>query len=233
MRNFLAIEILGKWKKRKVPRRSDLRRGPFGRLTATVTATSDGGGTDTITATAEHPFWVADVNAWVNAEDLEPGHRFETADHREAAVTAVDAHDAPQQVRNLTIDRLHTYYVLAGTAPVLVHNAGECSVNGLPHGTLGENATRQRLQNEGYTNITSEVRFRNSHGNVFRADFVAQDSSGNWVATEVKTGEGSSLTDNQRVGYAELSRGGAVLNTSRLPGLKKGAQVTMRVEIDL
>ncbi|WP_232237285.1 polymorphic toxin-type HINT domain-containing protein [Actinoalloteichus fjordicus] len=92
-----------------------------------ITITTEDGGTDTITATAEHPFWVADLNAWVNAEDLEPGHRFETADHRDASVTAVDAYDAPRQVRNLTIDRLHTYYVVAGRTQVLVHNSGPCS----------------------------------------------------------------------------------------------------------
>ncbi|APU19207.1 DNRLRE domain-containing protein [Actinoalloteichus sp. GBA129-24] len=89
-----------------------------------VTIVTEDGGTDTITATAEHPFWVADLNAWVNAEDLEPGHRFETADHRDASVTAVDAYDAPRQVRNLTVGRLHTYYLLAGQTPVLVHNSG-------------------------------------------------------------------------------------------------------------
>jgi hypothetical protein len=123
--------------------------------------------------------------------------------------------------------------VLAGKTPVLVHNAGECPVTGLPHGALGESATLQRLQNEGYTNITREVRFKNSQGDVFRADFVAQNPSGNWVAVEVKTGRGASLTDNQALGYAELGHGGAVLNTSRVPGLKKGSTVTMKVEVDL
>ncbi|APU13260.1 MULTISPECIES: polymorphic toxin-type HINT domain-containing protein [Actinoalloteichus] len=90
-----------------------------------VTIVTEDGSTDTITATAEHPFWVADLNAWVNAEDLEPGHRFETADHRDAAVTAVDTYSAPRQVHNLTVDRLHTYYVLAGRSSALVHNS-EC-----------------------------------------------------------------------------------------------------------
>ncbi|GAA3246616.1 hypothetical protein GCM10020256_74360 [Streptomyces thermocoprophilus] len=123
---------------------------------------------------------------------------------------------------NLTVADLHTYYVLAGTTPVLVHNAGECPITGIPHGAMGESATLERLQTSGYTNITREVRFKNSQGDVFRADFVAQDPSGNWVAVEVKTGRGASLTDNQRLGYAELGHGGAILNTSRLPGLKKG-----------
>ncbi|MFD7778814.1 hypothetical protein [Streptomyces sp. NPDC059753] len=78
-------------------------------------------------------------------------------------------------VRNLTVDGLHTYFVLAGETPILAHNAGECPVDGLRHGDLGEGATLQRLHSEGYKSITREVRFKNSKGDVFRADFVAQD----------------------------------------------------------
>ncbi|MBB5920024.1 hypothetical protein FHR81_001054 [Actinoalloteichus hoggarensis] len=97
-----------------------------------ITVVTEDGGSDTITATAEHPFWVADLNAWVDAEDLEPGHRFETADHRDASVTAIEAYAAPRQVHNLTVDRLGTYYVAAGTAPVLVHNTNDsCEVSRL------------------------------------------------------------------------------------------------------
>lgn len=53
------------------------------------------------------------------------------------------------------------------------------------------------------------------------------------MAVEVKTGKGASLTDNQDLGYSELGHGGATLNTSRLPGLKKGSKVNMKVEVDL
>lgn len=156
-----------------------------------------------------------------------------TDDDRTVIVTANKPFTQHARTYNLTVDDLHTYYVLAGKTPVLVHNAGECPVTGLPHGALGESATLQRLQNEGYANITREVRFRNSQGDVFRADFVAQNRSGNWVAVEVKTGRGASLTGNQALGYAELGHGGAVLNTRRVPGLKKGSTVTMKVEVDL
>ncbi|MFC7641655.1 hypothetical protein ACFQX6_12120 [Streptosporangium lutulentum] len=39
-------------------------------------------------------------------------------------VTAVRKRTTPQRVHNLTVDYLHTYYVLAGNTPVLVHNTG-------------------------------------------------------------------------------------------------------------
>ncbi|MEV8548984.1 polymorphic toxin-type HINT domain-containing protein [Streptomyces glaucescens] len=194
-------------------------------------ATDDG--IEKLTATHEHPFWSPSALLWVEARDLKPGMTLLTDKGDTVIVTGNRAFTRHARTYNLTVDDLHTYYVLAGKTPVLVHNAGECPVTGLPHGALGESATLQRLQNEGYTNITREVRFKNSQGDVFRADFVAQNPSGNWVAVEVKTGRGASLTDNQALGYAELGHGGAVLNTSRVPGLKKGSTVTMKVEVDL
>ncbi|MFC7303222.1 polymorphic toxin-type HINT domain-containing protein [Streptomyces monticola] len=192
-------------------------------------------GTDTatVTTTAGHPFWVPELGEWIDATDLKSGQWLRTSAGTQVFVTAIERRTQRAAVYNLTVAGLHTYYVLAGETPVLVHNAGECPTTGFPHGALGESATLQRLQNEGYANITREVMFRNSQGDVFRADFVAQNPSGNWVAVEVKTGRGASLTDNQALGYAELGHGGAVLNTSRVPGLNKGSTVTMKVEVDL
>ncbi|MGW4237325.1 polymorphic toxin-type HINT domain-containing protein [Streptomyces sp. NPDC004749] len=193
----------------------------------------NGSRTASVTATDGHPFWVPELGEWIDAADLLPGQSLRTSSGTHVQVTAVKRWSQPTTVHNLTVADIHTYYVLAEATPLLVHNAGECRVTGLPHGALGESATLNRLQNEGYANITREVRFKNSQGDVFRADFVAQDPSGSWVAVEVKTGKGASLTGNQELGYAELGHGGAVLNTSRVPGLKKGSTVTMRVEVDL
>ncbi|MGW4551869.1 polymorphic toxin-type HINT domain-containing protein [Streptomyces violaceorubidus] len=194
-------------------------------------ATEDG--IEKLTATHEHPFWSPSEDAWVEAGNLTPGTTLLTNDGDTVLVTGNHAYISHAATYNLTVDDIHTYYVLAGQTPVLVHNAGECPTTGIPHGALGEMATLDRLQSSGYTNITREVRFKTSQDDVFRADFVAQDPSGRWVAVEVKTGRGASLTENQKIGYAELGRGGAVLNTSRVPGLKKGSRVTMKVEVDL
>ncbi|MFY1626841.1 polymorphic toxin-type HINT domain-containing protein [Micromonospora sp. WMMD735] len=83
---------------------------------------------ETITATAGHPFWVADQQQWREAKDLKPGYTFETADHRPAAVAATHHRTQPEVVHNLTVDTLHTYYVLAGKEPVLVHNNNGCDL---------------------------------------------------------------------------------------------------------
>ncbi|MYV51200.1 hypothetical protein GT042_01450 [Streptomyces sp. SID3212] len=83
-----------------------------------------------ITATAEHPFWVPKENAWVNAADLKPGTKLSTPDGTIAKI----AHNRPytDHVRtyNFSVAKLHTYYVLAGATPILVHNTcGEAIVH--------------------------------------------------------------------------------------------------------
>ncbi|MFF0190290.1 polymorphic toxin-type HINT domain-containing protein, partial [Streptomyces sp. NPDC005244] len=79
----------------------------------------------TVTATARHPFWLPDARAWNNAESLPPGTRLTTPTGARTQVTAVKSWTAPnQRVHNLTIADLHTYYVMAGKTPVLVHNSG-------------------------------------------------------------------------------------------------------------
>ncbi|MCE7010195.1 hypothetical protein LWC34_46440 [Kibdelosporangium philippinense] len=80
-----------------------------------------------VVATDEHPFWVASDNRWSHAIDLKPGHRLETADHRDATVTGTRSWSEVRLVYNLTVDTDHTYYVVAGTQSVLVHNDDEGS----------------------------------------------------------------------------------------------------------
>ncbi|QXE39154.1 hypothetical protein KQY30_15195 [Streptomyces sp. GMY02] len=80
------------------------------------------GGKKKITATAEHPFWVPKQNAWVNAADLKPGTTLSTADGTTARIVGNRAYTDHVRTYNFTVAKLHTYYVLAGTTPVLVHN---------------------------------------------------------------------------------------------------------------
>ncbi|MFJ6833636.1 polymorphic toxin-type HINT domain-containing protein [Streptomyces sp. NPDC091209] len=80
----------------------------------------------TLHTTAGHPFWDETTHAWTGAAELVPGHDLITADDKR--VTVVDALQRPgaADMYNLTVEELHTYYVLAGSAPVFVHNSGVC-----------------------------------------------------------------------------------------------------------
>ncbi|WP_432247283.1 polymorphic toxin-type HINT domain-containing protein [Streptomyces sanyensis] len=88
--------------------------GPAGEATAEVTAT-DG-----------HPFWVPELGKWIDATDLKPGQWLRTSAGTYVQIAAVKRWTSPgATVHNLTVSDAHTYYVVAGATPVLVHNCGD------------------------------------------------------------------------------------------------------------
>ncbi|WP_433517715.1 polymorphic toxin-type HINT domain-containing protein [Nonomuraea sp. CA-143628] len=89
---------------------------------ADVAVQSDDGMPSTLHTTMEHPFWDGAHKMWVDAGDLHPEDTLQTADGRPAEVVKVRTFDSVRLMYNLSVDDLHTYYVLAGTAPILVHN---------------------------------------------------------------------------------------------------------------
>jgi hypothetical protein len=94
--------------------------------TASVSvAENSGAAVSEIVATAGHPFWVPSVGRWVRAGDLQPGQWLRTSSGTWVQVAQVAAWTAQATVHNLTVDGVHTYHVLAGSAPVLVHNCGD------------------------------------------------------------------------------------------------------------
>ncbi|MXM68835.1 hypothetical protein GR925_36930, partial [Streptomyces sp. HUCO-GS316] len=99
-------------------------RGQKNLVDVTVTG-PDGQATGTLVATDNHPFWVAgDENTWRDAGQLEPGDALRTDAGASAPVSGTKTWAAAEQrVHNLNVADFHTYYVLAGEIPVLVHNA--------------------------------------------------------------------------------------------------------------
>ncbi|MEV7281484.1 RHS repeat-associated core domain-containing protein [Streptomyces sp. NPDC093111] len=94
-----------------------------------VTIDVDGkAGTKTaeVTATEGHPVWVPELGKWLKATDLKPGQWLRTSAGTHVQITAIERWTKPDTtVRNLTVSNLHTYYVVAGPASVLVHNCGD------------------------------------------------------------------------------------------------------------
>jgi hypothetical protein len=80
--------------------------------------------TATITATNKHPFWVPSLSEWVDAEKLSPQQWLRTSAGTHVQSSAIRHHAANARVHNLTVADTHTYYVIAGSAPILVHNCG-------------------------------------------------------------------------------------------------------------
>jgi hypothetical protein len=85
----------------------------------------------TLTATVGHPFWVVNRHAWVDAGQLTAGDQVSSLTGERLAVLSVRHYTAYLRVFNLSVSDVHTYYVVAGAVPVLVHNCGG-SVPGHP-----------------------------------------------------------------------------------------------------
>ncbi|GAB2819429.1 RHS repeat-associated core domain-containing protein [Actinoallomurus bryophytorum] len=82
--------------------------------------------TGIVTATEHHKFWNQTKHAWTRADHLTIGTTLHIADGTPVRIIRVAAYPGHPAVRDLTIASLHTYYVEAGTAPVLVHNTDSC-----------------------------------------------------------------------------------------------------------
>ncbi|RPE41499.1 intein/intein [Streptomyces sp. Ag109_O5-1] len=112
--------------------------------TQTVTATIQGHGTKhlvrltlsngksitatdgkSITATDGHPIWLPKLHRWAKAKELRSGDWLQTSAGTYIQITAVRAWTQTATVNNLTVSSTHTYYVLAGTTAVLVHNCDD------------------------------------------------------------------------------------------------------------
>lgn len=107
----VTATIIGKGKKRLVK--------------VTVFGGAKDGASSAVVATEGHPFWVPAVGEWVDAGDLEPGDSVWPNSGTELRISEVQEWTERATVYNLTVADLHTYYVLAGVIPVLVHNCGD------------------------------------------------------------------------------------------------------------
>ncbi|WP_327313220.1 polymorphic toxin-type HINT domain-containing protein [Streptomyces sp. NBC_01235] len=115
----------------------------------------------TIHTTSHHPFWDDTVHTWVEAGRLTPGHTLKAADDSRVTLGGVLPRPGVADMYNLTIADLHTYYVLAGATPVLVHN---CSISmdeainrAVAH--VGDNATVVRSGSGGvqFMSVTTDA----------------------------------------------------------------------------
>ena len=77
-----------------------------------------------IHTTQKHPFWNQTAKHWTPASALTPQTVLQTDDETLVTVIYASNWSGSQDMRNLTVAQIHTYYVVAGFTPVLVHNEG-------------------------------------------------------------------------------------------------------------
>lgn len=135
-------------------------------------------GPSSVIATDTHPFWSTDQKKWINAGDLRPGTTLRTPTGTTAKVSAVRHYDKRRRTYDLTVAETHTYYVLAGATPVLVHNSnGWCGVGSAEAQDIIKNA-------KGYgSGLKRDAGHR-------AADFVVDDIAKKGVTTRLVGGDG-------------------------------------------
>ncbi|MFD3582870.1 polymorphic toxin-type HINT domain-containing protein [Streptomyces sp. NPDC058683] len=87
-----------------------------------LTVRTKDGHTSTLHTTANHPFWDDSTHTWFPAGQLRYGDALNTDSNGHVYVVATKATPGTANRWNLTVQQLHTYYVLAGGVPILVHN---------------------------------------------------------------------------------------------------------------
>ncbi|MEV4659073.1 LamG-like jellyroll fold domain-containing protein [Micromonospora sp. NPDC049301] len=100
-----------------------------------------------VETTWHHPFWNASKRKWDDAKDLKPGTKLLVKGKGAVTVVAVLNKLGVEEMRDLTVADIHTYFVVVGDEPVLVHNCGgaedghhatcECATGGQARGSNG------------------------------------------------------------------------------------------------
>ncbi|MFG1611002.1 RHS repeat-associated core domain-containing protein [Actinoplanes sp. NPDC049265] len=99
-------------------------------------------GAATLHTTQHHPFWSMTQGRWVDADSVETLEIVATRYGTGVAVLHVRNFSGSAAMYNLTVNAIHTFYVLAAETPVLVHNCG-----GAVEGESGL-AAAERARNE-------------------------------------------------------------------------------------
>ncbi|MFI8421199.1 RHS repeat-associated core domain-containing protein [Streptomyces sp. NPDC085479] len=92
---------------------------------------ADGGSERVIVATATHPFWVPELDSWIQAGDLAVGQFLRTSAGTLVQISAVRSYNRQQETFDLAVEGIRSYFVLAGSIPVLVHNCNEAIASAL------------------------------------------------------------------------------------------------------
>lgn len=107
-----------------------------------------------VLTTEDHPFWNATDQRWERADELDSGDLLRMPAGPGLKVSGL----APASARtasayNLAVEGIHTYYVLVGNAPVLVHNMCPKALNAAEEATLGR--LREIFPSEEFAGVNS------------------------------------------------------------------------------
>ncbi|MFE3109236.1 polymorphic toxin-type HINT domain-containing protein [Kitasatospora indigofera] len=151
--------------------------------------TSDGK-LGTLHTTSKHPFWDDSLGEWVPAGLLQTGNSLGSTGGESIYVKAVIVVPGSADMYNLTVADLHTYYVLAGATPVLVHNSNCLTMSS----AIGDDALLTKAAEQAGKNQAVQRDLDN---------LFAQLSNGN-----MNPGRGNKALTGTDVSYARGTNGG-------------------------
>ncbi|WP_369182975.1 polymorphic toxin-type HINT domain-containing protein [Streptomyces sp. Y1] len=149
-----------------------------------------------ITSTYHHPYWSDTRQQWVDAGELTPGEHLRQPDGTTRTVNSVRNYPYSVTTHNLTVAQLHTYFVLAGATPVLVHNCP--GGGGFLSRIFGRGSKAADIVHE--PNATVGDLRGIGHDNV--------DSHGSWRSDPQKAGMARSMSDEQLLKSTTQPTGG-------------------------
>ncbi len=178
-----------------------------------------------VIATDGHPFWVAELGQWVDAKHLDPGMWLRTSAGTYVQVESIKKWTAHhQRVHNLTIADLHTYYVLTGAAPVLVHNC-----NGAEIALKYKNGWTAEQMAAADAKVAA-LNHQANNGGLFVTD--AASARGSTSAADLWRGAGKNIPENADIDHlVDLQLGGAD-NVSNLWPLDFSVNRSLGPQID-
>ena len=163
------------------------------------------GTTQVIKTTWHHPIWDLTLDAWVEAAALVTGHQLLTQDGSRVTVIAVRNYIGEQWMRDLTVADVHTYYVIVGGSPVLVHNVDEIRLCELtmgpgPYAKEGVALPNGDKDAPGVQDLINESGARNGCHTCGASE--PGTTSGNWITDHQHP---SALGDGYQTGYPQCN----------------------------
>ncbi|MFJ1804970.1 polymorphic toxin-type HINT domain-containing protein [Streptomyces sp. NPDC088157] len=191
-----------------------------------LTITTDAGASAKLVSTTTHPFWAESEGEWVDAGDLKPGMTLRTPDGATVDLVGVRQFEERQRTYDLTVAGIHTYYVVAGRSPLLVHNRGGDlgpdeiylwrAVKGMERDDIHKNRAFRSTQGVKYFSFTER-----GAAEYARRAFKAFKKEGSYTMTRTKVSL-ADLPESARMAYtADVVDGGVALQDDVLPKLSR------------
>jgi hypothetical protein len=170
-------------------------------LTDVTVETSDGRHS-TIHTTRHHLLWNDTQHRWVPAGDLAVDDQLQSPNGTALRVRAVVTVTGTQEMRDLTVAHIHTYYVIVGTTPVLVDNCPEDvpPSNDTTHSTLRGGAGDRGLDANEIMRNAQKIYYDENGNQVY----VFNQGNGATQVTIRNPGNGNIVTNmNSTDGYVD------------------------------